>query len=555
MTALPPAGKSSAGDALRRLTEIRRLTERTQTRLLQLQHELAQTESALLRYRSVPPLESNAWLVEANNQLVVCALLARSEAECATSALRDATHAAGHDPLTGLPNRTLLMDRLEHAIAVAKRQSLGLAVLFLDIDAFKSINDTQGHNMGDEALKCIASRLLSCVREADTVGRQGGDEFVVVLSSISGAADAVLVARKMRAALKAGFPAGDGVLSLSASIGVSLFPEHGDDPAALVRHADAAMYLAKKYRSGSWVFGNRTLSAVADSGPQRANGADAPTVRRGTHDEPGMTHLRDVNEQLVLAALTARNLQAIAERAQHAQNASLTMAAYALRTPLVPLCIAASRLCQALPEELPRLQAVIERQTARLARLVDDLLDTARGNSGRRPLDLQTVDVTQLLRESIDACRPGLVLRAQELRVDLPDAGVYLQADPVRFAEIVCGLLDNARRHTPAGGRIDVFLRVAGASAVLTVADTGTGIAADALPGIFDGSPRNERAAGNGGEGPAIGLAGVHELVRAHGGDIIATSAGRDRGSQFSVTMPLTRNGRPHPRQHPSWRG
>jgi diguanylate cyclase (GGDEF)-like protein len=543
MTLSPPANDGSTGDALRRLTEIRMLTERTRARLKRLQHELIQTESALGNYRSAPPLESNAWLVEANNQLVVCALLARAEAESATSALQDASHTAGHDALTGLPNRTLLMDRLAHAVALAKRQAIGLAVLFLDIDAFKSINDRQGHDIGDEALKCVALRLLSCVREADTVGRLGGDEFVIVLTSVSGTADALLVAGKMLAALKAGYHASHDVLPLSASIGVSLFPEHGEDPATLIRNADTAMYLAKKYKTGSWVFGHTTLRAAADAGRKRTTGADDRTAHDPADEEFGIAQLREANEHLVLASLAARDLQATAERAQRAQNESLTLAAHELRSPLVPLCVAASLLSQAPAAELPQLQAVIERQTEHLTRLVGDLLDAARGPIGRLRVNLQTVDVVALLLASVDACRPGLAARAQHLRVDVPPADIYLQADPVRFAQIVRNLVDNARKYTPAGGSIDVSLRISGACVLLTVSDTGIGIPADALCGIFERLAPETHAIRVDGEEPGIGLDDVRELVRAHGGNIVATSAGRDRGSQFSITIPLTPKG------------
>jgi diguanylate cyclase len=545
MTRQPPAGDGPTVEAMQHLAEIRLLTERTRARLKRLQHELTQTESALGNYRPLQPLESNAWLVEANNQLVVSALLARSEADSAASALQDAAHTAGHDALTGLPNRMLLMDRLAHAIALAKRQASGLAVLFLDIDAFKHINDTQGHGMGDEALKGVAACLLSCVREVDTVGRLGGDEFVIVLSSISGAADATLVAGKMIAALKTGYPAGDGALSLSASIGVSLFPEHGDDPAGLIHHADTAMYLAKKYRTGNWVFSHKKTSVVADDW-KRAAGADEQPAH-DTESRCTVTHLREANEQLVLASLNAQILQATAEHTQRVQTEFLTVAAHELRNPLAPLRFAASLLSRAPPEELPRLQAVIERQALHLARLVGDLLDIARSNGGRLHLNLQTVDVVALLLESVDICKPGMTERAQRLRVDVPAATVHVQADPVRFAQIICNLLGNAQKYTPVGGSIEVSLRVSEASVLITVSDDGIGIPAEALPGIFERFAQETPATHFNNEGLGVGLAVVRELVQSHGGDIVATSAGRNLGSQFSITLPLPPPGEAQP--------
>jgi diguanylate cyclase (GGDEF)-like protein len=155
-------------------------------------------------------------------------------------------HMAGHDALTGLPNRMLLEDRLQLAIAHARRDTLALALLFLDLDHFKHVNDALGHHMGDQLLLTVADRLQSCLREGDSVARLGGDEFVVLLPELSDCRDAALVADKILHQLAAPFAIEDHQLHIGGSIGISLFPNDGGEPEALLRAADAAMYQAKE---------------------------------------------------------------------------------------------------------------------------------------------------------------------------------------------------------------------------------------------------------------------------------------------------------------------
>ncbi len=154
-------------------------------------------------------------------------------------------HLAHHDPLTGLPNRTLLLDRLEQLLAIARRDSNKLAVLFIDLDEFKEINDTLGHDIGDLLLKAVTTRLLDCLRESDTAARMGGDEFVVLLPNVETEQGALLVSEKIRNALFRPFMISGKSLTISCSIGVVLYPEHGINQQELIKHADTAMYSAK----------------------------------------------------------------------------------------------------------------------------------------------------------------------------------------------------------------------------------------------------------------------------------------------------------------------
>jgi diguanylate cyclase (GGDEF)-like protein/PAS domain S-box-containing protein len=155
-------------------------------------------------------------------------------------------HMAHHDALTGLPNRPLFQDRMQLALALARRHRQRLALMYLDLDKFKPVNDTFGHAVGDLLLQETAQRIRGCLRASDTVGRIGGDEFVVLLPKVESGEDALLVGEKIRQALNQPFAIAGQVLSISCSIGVAVYPDHGGDELALSHHADLAMYLAKE---------------------------------------------------------------------------------------------------------------------------------------------------------------------------------------------------------------------------------------------------------------------------------------------------------------------
>jgi diguanylate cyclase (GGDEF)-like protein len=156
------------------------------------------------------------------------------------------THTAEHDFLTGLPNRMLLNDRIGQAIAVAQRHRNKVAVMFMDLDNFKHINDSLGHHAGDKLLQSVARRLVACVRGEDTVSRQGGDEFVALLSEVRQPEDAAVIARKMLEAVAQTHAIDQHELRVTASIGVSIYPDDGADAETIVKNADTAMYQAKE---------------------------------------------------------------------------------------------------------------------------------------------------------------------------------------------------------------------------------------------------------------------------------------------------------------------
>ncbi|WP_338848396.1 EAL domain-containing protein [Massilia sp. W12] len=173
-------------------------------------------------------------------------------------------HMAYHDSLTGLPNRALLADRLQRAMLACQRNQLRLAVMFIDLDRFKNINDTLGHFIGDQLLKEVAQRLLLAVRASDTVARLGGDEFVVLLPELQQAQEAGLVAQKIIDSLASHFLIEECELHISPSIGICLYPDDGDDVDTLMRHADAAMYHAKDSgRNNYQFFAQQMIQAAA----------------------------------------------------------------------------------------------------------------------------------------------------------------------------------------------------------------------------------------------------------------------------------------------------
>jgi len=171
------------------------------------------------------------------------------------------SHLAQHDFLTDLPNRVLLNDRITQAISFAARYTKQLAVMFVDLDDFKKINDSLGHTVGDKLLQSVASRLVACVRRSDTVSRLGGDEFVVLLYQVEHAEDAAFISKKILSSLTEPFSIEQKHLDISATIGVSTYPGDGQDVETLIQKADTAMYAAKKLGRNNWQFFRADMQA------------------------------------------------------------------------------------------------------------------------------------------------------------------------------------------------------------------------------------------------------------------------------------------------------
>jgi diguanylate cyclase (GGDEF)-like protein len=184
--------------------------------------------------------------------LIGTAALILHQARRAALLIRASEERAFTEPLTGLPNRLLLRDRIELELARQRRDGGAPAVLYLDLDRFKPVNDTHGHAVGDEVLRQVAQRLRTCVRETDTLARPGGDEFVILVAEARTAAAAIRCAERARAAMAPPFQVGDLLLTVRVSIGIALAGAGRPDPDALLRAADRALYLAKRSGRGSW---------------------------------------------------------------------------------------------------------------------------------------------------------------------------------------------------------------------------------------------------------------------------------------------------------------
>jgi diguanylate cyclase (GGDEF)-like protein/PAS domain S-box-containing protein len=194
------------------------------------------------------PIEDTAAPIRDRGGRVIGAVIVFHDVGAAHALSLRMSHLAQHDVLTGLPNRLLLMDRLDRAVASARRLGTQLAVLFIDLDRFKSINDSLGHAAGDQVLQSVASRLMAAVRRSDTVSRHGGDEFVVLLPQVASAGDARLGAEKLRAAIAAPHCIEGSELYLTASAGVGVYPADGTDAEALLKRADLELLCAKTRR-------------------------------------------------------------------------------------------------------------------------------------------------------------------------------------------------------------------------------------------------------------------------------------------------------------------
>lgn len=477
-------------------------------------------------------------LLEANQQLVLAALASQAQADTATAALNEVEQLQTLDELTRLPNRHTLLDRFAQAVAQARRHETRLALLFLDLDHFKPLNDHHGHAFGDVVLRLVAERLVAAVREGDTVSRHGGDEFLILLAEVHQASDVQAVADKLMQAIAMPARVLGQTVQLTASVGVAIYPEHGLDLVTLTAYADAAMYTHKRRRPEQTptpaIHQGPLASAAAASAPGTAAAPEADPTRR-------LADLREANEQLVLAALDAQQLQAAAERARLRQAAFMDAVADELGNPLAPIRIATSLLGRLQGEDtlLPRVRQVIAQQMSQISNLVSRLISaTAQPNTGLQ-LEHAWVDMVAVVQAALATYRP--VLQQHRLRLDWqpPAAPVATLGDARRLQQIVANLLDQACTHTPDGGRISLTLSHAANTLTLTVADNGLGIPPGALADVFEPFVLDLHALDFNGVGLGLGLPVARALVLAHGGQISAHSEGVRRGSRFVVELPL----------------
>jgi signal transduction histidine kinase len=366
------------------------------------------------------------------------------------------------------------------------------------------------------------------------------------MSEVSEPRDARRVAEKLIAAIGAPSELMGHAVRLSASVGVCLYPDDGEDLDTLIARADAAMYQTKRQGAGGIVF----HAAGSTRDPIRA----APTrravpelTRHGAAQvdalERQLSQSREANERLVLSALTAQELQAAAEQSLQRQTAFLAAVTDELHDPLAPIRIAASMLGLS-PDQaplLPRVQAIAERHKSDLSRLVGNLVAAVADDAQRVATDRRVVDLARVIDQAIATCQPMLARHGQRFESHRPPGVLEVQGDAAQLQQAIGNLLDNASRHTLDGGRISlsVDLRSEPRTVAVTVADDGIGITPEMLPQVFDPFVQDPQAFGLNGAGLGLGLTVARLLVQAHGGQLVAHSAGAGRGSQFVLTLPL----------------
>jgi diguanylate cyclase (GGDEF)-like protein len=515
-----------------------RTLERLQARVASARAELATLRGEVARVRDELKGLRAAQLQEADEELVQAAARADTVAQVAVSSLGELTGVTQHDELTGAPTRTLLLDRLESAIAQAQRRSTRVGVLFVDLDHFKQINDTLGHAVGDQVLQLVAQRLRSAVRESDTVSRHGGDEFLVLLPEISTAADAASVARKMLAAIGAPARIGPHTLDLSASVGIAVYPEDGGGPANLIQRADASMYRSKQRARGTFTF---HADGDDNGSSEAAPPIDLAVVERRTDSalaqhEARLRELSQANHELLAAAQVAQRLKIHAETAHRRQIDFVAKAAHAMRTPLSVIMLTASALSRS--PTTSKGHDSLKRHAAHLSRLIDDLLDGSLVGGGEFRLHRDAVDLDAIVAAAADACRPALEAKAQRLSVVSAPGAKMLHGDSMRLAQVLNNLLINASRRAPQSGEIRLTTAVSEGLARIGVGDDGMAIAPEDLPRLFDLFATQAQASDDD-PGLGIGLAVVQELVRAHGGTVEAIGPCDRPGVEFVVTLPL----------------
>lgn len=489
------------------------------------------------------PRQTSSAILEAAELLAVTALHAHSTALEATEALARGSRAYDVDALTKLPNRMLFRDRFAQAIAYAKRRNSRIAVLFVDLDNFKEINDRYGHGIGDELLRHVGQCLNAAGRDVDTVSRHGGDEFLILLSDANDQHDPAAFAEKALEALATPLRIGDLVVQIGASIGIAMYPDDGEEQEDLVRRADAAMYFAKRnglriaFAAGTYGRGTKSSSVSPD--PQRSDPIEL--IERALSE----ANRRHAEQQAVIVQQQAA-LDAASDSAQRAEAAKryqadlLHIVAHELRSTLTPLQTALDVLVLTHSDTslLPRFELILSRQVERISKIVSDILDVSRVNNGRAELQYQRLDLGKIIGERVAAKQAGLSRRGQHLTVDSPAAPLMINGDASRVSEIISALIDRASTGATDGATL--YLTCAERSAHAVV---GVEYPHDHMERLGAGplSSPDGAAAAIGGDGElTLSLLVVMEFVKLHGGRLALTCDRDTLRTRLEVLFPLS---------------
>ena len=481
-------------------------------------------------------------ILEASELLAVTALHASAAADESRELLDRAARPFEVDALTGLPNRALFRDRFSQALAHARRRQSRVALLFLDLDHFKEVNDTHGHAVGDMILRYVANRLRDAGRDVDTVCRHGGDEFLILLSEVSDARSAARFAKKVTATLSEPVRIGDSTFSLAASIGISLYPDDGEDQATLIQRADAAMYVAKR---NSWGV------AYASGNNQILMSARHPETASVPHDTISLLEveladahttiadLKAANARLEANILNAEREQVKANQAKQYQSHLLNVVAHELRNSLAPLQSAAEvlNLVRMDPALMQRMELVLKRQIANIFTLLTDLLDVSRLNTGRMTIDLQRIDAGKVIEAAALQLEAGLAKREQRVFVNIETDTPTVLGDDARLIQVVSTMLERVSAGHRHGAEITVSLYDHGSNIILAIAEgRETASAHDANAQTLEMTDDTLSTGAH--DITSIAVMMVVELLKSHGGQLTVSRAADNEVHRVQIVLP-----------------
>lgn len=486
------------------------------------------------------PGEAEARLLVRNEELAASLREAQDRVHTGARLLDDMSRSIGPDVLTRLPNRVLLLDRLVQATASATRHQGRLALLLVELGNFRTVADQFGRESANGVLRHVAGRIRDALSTVETVSRHGSHAFLVLLPEVL-EDEAESVAQRVLEALDAPLDINGSMPRLTVSIGVAFFPDHGQSPLDLIGNAESAGRRAGQDGDRAIVVFDRSMREVPSL--TLPAGEDSPAI--DPSDEafldpqrsPLQAYMCEANEQLLMASLSSLDKKELAEQALQRQTDFLAVLAHELRTPLTPISLASAMMSDVEPDQIPRLQGIINRQIVHISRLLTDLLDISRINTGKVRLRREVVSMESVISQATDTCTPAMKSRSQVLSTTLPMERVCVFGDPVRLAQIFTNLLDNASKYTPEHGAVSVSVEADEKAVVVTVTDTGIGISPDALAHIFEPFVQDHTAVAFNGMGLGIGLTVVRDMCEAHGGHVEAYSEGSNAGARFVVTL------------------
>jgi diguanylate cyclase (GGDEF)-like protein len=475
---------------------------------------------------------------------------------------------ANHDALTGLPNRLALRDRLDDAIRRHHRSGAQFALLFVDLDNFKLINDQYGHLVGDTVLQACAERLVAASRETDVVARLGGDEFVILLEQLESPRELRLVTTRILQLLRGHrIRIGPHEIEAGASLGWALYPRDGRGADELLELADNAMYAHKRVRKHRTAIkkgvDNKELvpaEAVDDASASDVSNETASTRAPGLHRCPecvpgalsgSLLRFEQLKQgrAVHLAVEDLANVREEFERLSQARGQMLREAAHDIRGGL-SVVTAACEVLRLHARENPSMAAVLDtmgRGLSAVNDMIDSLLDLSRLEACAEPVEVRSVDIAEMLSELASEHQTRAAEKGLALRCDGPES-LKVRTDPRKVRRIAQNLLINALQHTREG-EVRLSWAMDGRRWMLEVADTGPGLESvtnrpAAPPASVHakhqrGSP-SKQSRRPGGEG--IGLTIVKRLCEVlDAGMSLESEPGR--GTTFRVALPLEPSG------------